>query len=138
MDDRRTFSVLASFRLDGDCAVVTGGGKGLGRIACLALAEAGAKVAVLDLDETTAQQTVGEIAEAGGEARSWVCDVTDEASMDAVFAEIGETWGKLDFVVHAIAYSDKDELKGQYVDTSRANFQRSLDISCFSFTEACR
>ena len=66
------------------------------------------------------------------------CDVTDEASMDAVFAEIEKTWGKLDFVVHAIAYSDKDELKGQYVDTSRANFQRSLDISCFSFTDVCK
>ena len=66
------------------------------------------------------------------------CDVTDEASMDATFAALAERWGTLDFVVHAIAYSDKDELKGQYVDTSRANFLRSLDISCFSFTDVCR
>ncbi len=66
------------------------------------------------------------------------CDVTDEASMDATFAAVAERWGSLDFVVHAIAYSDKDELKGQYVDTSRANFLRSLDISCFSFTDVCR
>ena len=66
------------------------------------------------------------------------CDVTDEASMDATFGALTERWGALDFVVHAIAYSDKDELKGQYVDTSRANFLRSLDISCFSFTDVCR
>jgi enoyl-[acyl-carrier protein] reductase I len=66
------------------------------------------------------------------------CDVTDEASMEATFAAVAERWGSLDFVVHAIAYSDKEELKGQYVDTSRANFLRSLDISCFSFTDVCR
>jgi enoyl-[acyl-carrier protein] reductase I len=58
--------------------------------------------------------------------------------MNATFAAVAERWGGLDFVVHAIAYSDKDELKGQYVDTSRANFLRSLDISCFSFTDVCR
>ena len=62
------------------------------------------------------------------------CDVTDDASIDAVFAVIAERWGRLDFLVHAIAYSDKEELKGQYVDTSRDNFVKSLDISCYSFT----
>jgi enoyl-[acyl-carrier protein] reductase I len=66
------------------------------------------------------------------------CDVTDEASVEAVFAELEEKWGKLDFVVHAIAFSDKDELKGRYVDTSRENFLMSLDISCYSFTSICR
>lgn len=62
------------------------------------------------------------------------CDVTDDASIDATFAALKAKWGSLDFVVHAIAFSDKEELKGQYVDTSRANFARTLDISCFSFT----
>ena len=62
------------------------------------------------------------------------CDVTDTASMDAVFAELEKRWGKLDFVVHAIAFADKDELTGRYVDTSEANFNRSLNISCYSFT----
>ena len=62
------------------------------------------------------------------------CDVTDDASIDATFAALKEKWGSLDFVVHAIAFSDKDELKGKYVDTSRGNFLRTLDISCFSFT----
>jgi enoyl-[acyl-carrier protein] reductase I len=62
------------------------------------------------------------------------CDVTDEASMDAVFAEVARIWGKLDFVVHCIAYADKNELTGRYVDTSAANFSQSLLISCYSFT----
>jgi enoyl-[acyl-carrier protein] reductase I len=62
------------------------------------------------------------------------CDVTDTASVDAVFATLAEKWGSLDFVVHAIAYSDKDELDGRYVDTSAENFSKSLLISCYSFT----
>ncbi len=66
------------------------------------------------------------------------CDVEDAASLDATFAAIEKQWGRLDFVVHAIAYSDKTELKGRYVDTTMDNFQRTLAISCFSFTEVAR
>ena len=62
------------------------------------------------------------------------CDVTDVASMDAVFDAVGRKWDGLDFVVHAIAFSDKDELTGRYVETSRENFQRTMDISVYSFT----
>jgi enoyl-[acyl-carrier protein] reductase I len=62
------------------------------------------------------------------------CDVTDAASMDAVFAEIQKSWGSLDFLVHAIAFADKNELDGRYVDTSEGNFTKSLLISCYSFT----
>ncbi len=62
------------------------------------------------------------------------CDVTDAASMDAVFETLKERWGTIDFVVHAIAFSDKNELDGRYVDTSPENFQNSLNISCYSFT----
>lgn len=62
------------------------------------------------------------------------CDVTDTASMDAVFAELQTRWGRLDFLVHAIAYADKAELKGRYVDTSIENFAMSMNISCYSFT----
>jgi len=62
------------------------------------------------------------------------CDVTDMVSVDAVFEAVAQAWGGLDFVVHAIAYADKAELKGRYVDTSLANFQMSLNISCYSFT----
>ncbi|MDX7951898.1 enoyl-ACP reductase FabI [Lichenihabitans sp. Uapishka_5] len=62
------------------------------------------------------------------------CDVTDAASLDAVFETVKALWGKIDFVVHCIAFSDKDELTGRYVETSEANFTKSLLISCYSFT----
>ncbi|MEM7546587.1 MAG: enoyl-ACP reductase FabI [Pseudomonadota bacterium] len=62
------------------------------------------------------------------------CDVTDTASIDAVFTELEAKWGKLDFLLHAIAYADKTELTGRYVDTSAANFAMSMNISCYSFT----
>ncbi|MFQ5623269.1 MAG: enoyl-ACP reductase FabI [Paracoccaceae bacterium] len=62
------------------------------------------------------------------------CDVTDDASMDAVFAALGEKWGKLDFLVHAIGFSDKNELRGRYVDTTAANFNLTMNISVYSFT----
>ncbi len=62
------------------------------------------------------------------------CDVTDEGSIDAVFAELEKKWGKLDFVVHGIAFSDKNELTGRYVDTSPENFKNTMFISCYSFT----
>lgn len=65
-------------------------------------------------------------------------DVENDASLDALFARLKKDWGKIDFVVHAIAFSDKEELKGRYVDTTRANFQRSLTISCYSFTDIAR
>jgi enoyl-[acyl-carrier protein] reductase I len=66
------------------------------------------------------------------------CDVTDAASLDAVFEDLRARWGRLDFLVHAIAYSDKDQLKGRYVDTTADNFAMSLNISCYSFTAVCR
>ena len=62
------------------------------------------------------------------------CDVTDGASIDAVFAEVEKKWGKLDFLVHAIGFSDKDELTGRYVDTSEANFTKTMNISVYSLT----
>jgi enoyl-[acyl-carrier protein] reductase I len=62
------------------------------------------------------------------------CDVTDAASVDAVFAEIGRQWGRLDFLVHAIAFSDKTELDGRYVDTTERNFTQTMLVSCYSFT----
>jgi enoyl-[acyl-carrier protein] reductase I len=65
-------------------------------------------------------------------------DVTSGASLDAVFAAVGERWARLDFLVHAIAFSDRAELTGKYVNTTRDNFLRTLDISCFSFTDLCR
>lgn len=66
------------------------------------------------------------------------CDVGDSDSVDALFKAIEKRWGKIDFVVHAIGFSDKNELRGRYVDTSRNNFAMSMDISVFSFTDICR
>jgi enoyl-[acyl-carrier protein] reductase I len=65
-------------------------------------------------------------------------DVTDPASLDTLFATMAEDWRRLDFLVHAIAFADKEELKGKYLDTSAANFQKSMMISCYSFTDLCR
>ncbi|MDA0652702.1 MAG: enoyl-ACP reductase [Proteobacteria bacterium] len=65
-------------------------------------------------------------------------DAENDASIDAVFDQLAKSWDRLDFVVHSIAYSDKSELTGRYVDTSRANFARTLDISCFSFSAVAR
>ena len=66
------------------------------------------------------------------------CDVLDDKSLDAIFSALKREWGGLDFIVHAIAYSEKNELKGRYMDTTRSNFLRTMDISCFSFTDIAR
>ncbi|HET7491582.1 MAG TPA: SDR family oxidoreductase, partial [Bradyrhizobium sp.] len=66
------------------------------------------------------------------------CDVENIASVDSVFESLRAKWGRLDFLVHAIAFSDKNELKGRYADTTRENFLRTMLISCFSFTELAR
>jgi enoyl-[acyl-carrier protein] reductase I len=76
------------------------------------------------------------LAESVGSKLVLPCDVEDVASVDATFAAIEKAWGKLDFVVHAIGFSDKNELKGRYIDnTTRENFSRTMVISCYSFTE---
>ena len=74
------------------------------------------------------------LAESLGSKLVMPCDVAHEDEIDAVFATLGEAWDGLDFVVHALAFSDKEELKGRYLDTSRGNFARTLEISCYSFT----
>ncbi len=78
------------------------------------------------------------LAESVGSDLIMPCDVTDSGSLTKTFDTIGEKWGKLDFVVHAIAFSDKDELKGRYIDTSPDNFQATMNISCYSFTNVCQ
>jgi enoyl-[acyl-carrier protein] reductase I len=78
------------------------------------------------------------LAESLGSTLSLPCDVEDVASLDSVFATIAEQWGDLDFVVHCIGFSDRNELKGRYADTTRENFVRTMVISAFSFTEIAR
>ena len=96
-------------------------------------AEEGAELAFTYQGEAL-KKRVGPLAGSVGSDLVLPCDVTDAASMDAVFESLGERWGRLDFMLHAIAYADKAELKGRYVDTSPGNFERSLNISCYSFT----
>ncbi|MDP2123837.1 MAG: enoyl-ACP reductase FabI [Parvibaculum sp.] len=102
-----------------------------------ACAEQGAELAFTFQGEAL-QKRVMPLAESVGSNLVMPCDVTDAASMDAVFERLSKEWGKLDFLVHAIAYANKDELDGRYVDTSLENFTASLAISCYSFTALCR
>lgn len=98
-----------------------------------ACAEAGAELAFSYQGEAL-KKRVGPLAESLGSDIVLPCDVSDEASIDKLFEDLQERWGKLDFIVHAIGFSDKSELRGRYVDTSRQNFAMSMDISVYSFT----
>jgi enoyl-[acyl-carrier protein] reductase I len=102
-----------------------------------ALAAHGAELAFTYQGESFGRR-VKPLAESAGSSILLPCDVMDEASLDAAFATLEKEWGVLDFVVHAIAHSDKNELKGRYVDTTRDNFLRTMDISCYSFTNVAR
>jgi enoyl-[acyl-carrier protein] reductase I len=101
-----------------------------------ACADAGAELAFTYQGEAL-ERRVKPLAESVGADMVLPCDVTNEASIDTVFDTLKEKWGEIDFVVHAIAFADKDELTGRYVDTTPGNFQMSLNISCFSFTAIC-
>lgn len=96
-------------------------------------AESGAELAFTYQGDAL-KKRVEPLAEKIGASIVVPCDVTDEASVDAAFKTIEDEWGELDFVVHAIAFSDKNELDGLYMDTSRENFTRTMDISVYSFT----
>lgn len=102
-----------------------------------ACADQGAELAFTFQGEAL-QKRVVPLAESVGSTLILPCDVTDAASIDALFAKLEAEWGKLDFFVHAIAYSNKDELTGRYVDTSLDNFTASMAISCYSFVALCQ
>jgi len=86
----------------------------------------------------TFERRVRPLAESLGAAHIMDADVQSADSLDAVFGELKDAWGTIDFLVHAIAYSDKAELTGRYADTSRGNFLNTLDISCYSFVDVTR
>ena len=98
-----------------------------------ALADAGAELAFSYQGEALLKR-VGPLAEQLGSNTVLPCDVSDMDSVDALFAELEKKWGKMDFIVHAIGFSDKNELRGRYVDTTRENFLMTMDISVYSFT----
>ncbi|MDX2102611.1 MAG: enoyl-ACP reductase FabI [Alphaproteobacteria bacterium] len=102
-----------------------------------ACADQGASLAFTYQGEAL-EKRVRPLAESVGSPLLVECDVTEDASIDQAFEAVGGLWDRLDFVLHAIAFSDKEELKGDYVDTSRSNFARTMDISCFSFTAVCQ
>lgn len=102
-----------------------------------ACADHGAELAFTFQGEAL-EKRVLPLAESVGSKLVLPCDVTDAASMDAVFEKLKKEWGKLDFLVHCIAYSNKDELTGRYLDTTLDNFTTSLSISCYSFTALCQ
>ena len=98
-----------------------------------ACADAGAEIALTYQGDALKKRVIP-LAEQLGVSQLFHCDVTDMATLDAVFAGLEKAWGSLDFVVHAVAFSDKDQLKGRYVDTTLDNFLMSMNISCYSFT----
>ncbi len=102
-----------------------------------AMAEAGAELAFTYQGEAFGKR-LEPLAQSVGSSLMVDVDVTDEAAMDTAFAQIEQAWGRLDFVVHAIAYSDKNELTGRFMNTTRGNFLNSMDISCYSFIEVAR
>ena len=101
------------------------------------LSQHGADIAFTYQNDAIAKR-VAPLAASLGSTLVLPCEVEDQASIDSVFQRLKAEWGGLDFVVHAVAYSDKDELKGKYLNTSRDNFLRTMDVSCYSFTALAR
>ncbi|MCQ0092911.1 enoyl-ACP reductase FabI [Roseovarius sp. M141] len=102
-----------------------------------ACADAGAELAFTYMGDAF-KKRVEPLARSLGSDVMIDCNVSDPASIDAAFAEIEKVWGKIDFLVHAIGFSDKNELRGRYIDTSRENFLNTLDVSCYSFTAVAK
>ena len=102
------------------------------------LAHHGAELAFTYQDEALLKRVRPLAESVGKDPLLLSCDVSSDEDLDSVFGVIEKKWGSLDFVVHSVAYSDKEELKGEYLDTSRANFAKTLDISCYSFTAVAR
>ena len=102
-----------------------------------ALHEQGAELAFTYQGDSLAKR-VKPLAESVGSDLVIPCDVLSSESMDTAFKTLKEAWGKIDFVVHAIAFADRNELKGRYVDTTPGNFSNAMLISCYSFTDVCR
>ena len=101
------------------------------------LAEAGAEIALSYQNENLLKR-VGPLAETIGSRICMLADVQDAKSLDELYKKIAEEWGKLDFLVHALAYADKEELTGRFVNSTRNNFLKSMDISCYSFVDLAK
>jgi len=102
-----------------------------------ACADAGAELAFTYMGDAF-KKRVEPLARSLGSEVMIDCNVSNPASIDAAFAEVERVWGKIDFLVHAIGFSDKNELRGRYIDTSRQNFLDTMDVSCYSFTAVAK
>ena len=103
-----------------------------------ALNEQGAQIAISYQNEALEKRVIPLVEKLDNTPMLIKCDVSNSESVEACFKELGEKWGKIDFVVHAIGFSDKDQLKGRTIDTTLDNFLNTMHISCYSFIEACR
>ena len=103
-----------------------------------ALNEHGAKIAISYQNEALEKRVKPLAAQLDKEPLLIKCDVSDSKSVEACFKELAEKWGKIDFLVHAIGFSDKNQLRGHMIDTTKENFAMTMEISCFSFIEACK
>src|SRR4051812_20839599 len=118
-------NVLASFRLDGDAALVTAGGNGIGRVAALAMAEAGASVAVTDIDDGAAETVAGEIRSNGGEARAWQLDVADAGAIAEVVGKVASAFGRIDVLVNSAGAAKREPTQQLSLD----DWHRVIDIN---------
>ena len=103
-----------------------------------ALNEHGAQIAISYQNEALEKRVMPLAAQLDKEPLLIKCDVSDSSSVEACFKELEAKWGKIDFLVHAIGFSDKNQLRGRTIDTTRDNFNMTMEISCFSFIEACK
>src|SRR5262249_27551997 len=124
-DPASRFDVLSLFRIDGNVALVTGGGAGIGRIACLALAQAVARVAVTDVNAHAAAKVADAIGSAGGEARSFVLDVADEHAIVHLVGKVAKAFGRLDILVNNAGITKRTAV----VDFASEDWRRVLDVN---------
>ncbi len=124
-EQKPSFGVMALFRLDGEAAMITGAGDGLGRVAALTIAEAGAGIAVTDIDGEAAARVADEIAGAGGSARPYVLDVGDFEAVVEVTARVFADWGRIDVLVNNAGVTQREPT----LETSLETWQRMVDVN---------
>ena len=124
--------------LDGKTAIITGASKGIGEATVREFISRGVNVIAGSRSLNNLEGFMSKLSSHADRVHPIQCDVSDEGSVKRAFDQIKNEWGKLDFFVHAVAFADKNELRGKYVNTSKENFLNSLNISCYSFTESCK